>query len=259
MTFEELFGEALDHELGSADRSERFTLVRRKRAVNLAQREFARLTDCFQREAQVDLVHDISEYDLESVINDDAFMRFTDAQPWLNVSEIPGIVRTLTGNEFPRVDIPLLDREQPGWRGVGLSQPTSWYLREDGGRMLFGVVPTPRIVAPATWTALIPYSAYPADMLLNTDQPYSTTSSGGNSKLVLRVYHQALVHHAASTLEKLRRNYPQMNFQTQMFRDMVADYLARRQPTGGTRVSMARNYFREAQRQRIGLAADPRR
>jgi hypothetical protein len=259
MTFEELYGEALDHELGSADRTERFTTARRKRAINLAQREFARLTDCFQRESQIDLVHDISEYDLESVINDDAFLRFADQQPWLKITEQPEKVLTRTGNDFPRIDIPLLDREQPSWRGGGPAQPSSWYMREDGGRMLFGIVPVPRILAPQTWSAFIPYSAYPADMVLNTDQPYATASSGGNSKMVLRVYHQGLVHHAAATLEKLRRNYPQMNFQQSMFRDMVADYLSRRQPTGGTRVSLARNYFREASRHRTGADADPYR
>jgi len=249
MTFVEMYGEGLDHELGSSDRTERFTTARRKLAILNAQRDFARDTDCFQREAQIDLQDGISEYDLEVVINDEAFLRFVDQQPWLQLTDSNGVVRTVTGPEFPRVDIPLMDREQPGWRSQTGTAPISWYLREDGGRSFIGVTPEPSITAGSTWLLFVPYSAYPADMSLDTDEPFATTA-GGNTKIVLRAYHQALVHKAASQLEKLRRNYPQMKDQLMLYGSFVEDWKSRRQPTGGTRVSLARGYFADAQRRR---------
>lgn len=246
MEFEELYGEALDTELGSADRTERFTTFRRKRAINLGQREFARLTDCFPREAQIDLVSDLREYDLEAVINDEAFLRFTEQQPYLHLTDAGGHLRSITGEEFPRRDIAQLDRETPGWRSNSSgSTPCEWYLREEGGRTFFGLNPMPSIPSGATWLAFVPYSSYPADMILDDDEPFQT-DSGGNPKTSLRIYHQAIVHRAAAELEKLRRNYPQMKEQLRLFGGMVQDYREKKVPTGGQRVSFARNYAQEA-------------
>ena len=56
MTFVELYADALDRELASADRNALFTVVRRKYAVNEAQREFTRLTDCYLKEVTIPLV-----------------------------------------------------------------------------------------------------------------------------------------------------------------------------------------------------------
>jgi hypothetical protein len=46
MTFLQLYGDYLDIELGSADRTALFTTARRKDAVNRAQLEFAKQTEC---------------------------------------------------------------------------------------------------------------------------------------------------------------------------------------------------------------------
>jgi hypothetical protein len=65
MTFAQLYGESLNRELGSDDTTQLFTTVRRKAAINEAQREFARVTECYTREATIPLVIGQMEYDLD--------------------------------------------------------------------------------------------------------------------------------------------------------------------------------------------------
>lgn len=257
MTFLDMYGEGLDFELGSADRTERFTNVRRKRAINNAQREFIRATDAFQLEAQIDLTTDIQEYDLEAVINDEAFFRFTDEQPWVEMTDAGGRVTTLAGLDFPRRDPAQLDREEQGWRSAPGSMPMAWYLREEGGRTFFGLYPMPSIPSGGSWLVFVPYSGYPADMTADDHEPFSATA-GGNPKRSLAAYHQALVHRAAADMEKLRRDRAQVKEQMSMFNSYVRDYREHRNPTAGHRVSLARDYFRDAQH-RGGPARDPRR
>ena len=50
MTFLELYGTELDRELGTTDRTQRFTTARRKAAINAGQLEFVRRTECLTRE-----------------------------------------------------------------------------------------------------------------------------------------------------------------------------------------------------------------
>jgi hypothetical protein len=247
MTFLELYGDRLDHELGSADRTERFTLARRKAAVNLAQREFTRETDCFPRRSQIDLTTGISEYDLGVLVNDQAFFRFTDEQPFLKLTDANGNHTYLSGEDFQQIDVPLLDREEIGWRSASASSPSSWYFRSDGRFTYFGLYPTPSFTAGASGLAFVPYSSFPATMVADTDEPFQT-ATGGAPKYSLRAHHQALVHRAAAELEKLRRNNPQVREQLGFYSRFVRDYLEKKQPTGGTRISTARDYFRDAQR-----------
>jgi len=247
MTFVELYGDELDTELGSADRTERFTNARRRSAINFAQREFVRLTDSFTREGEIVLTTTIGEYDLEALLDADTFLRFADQQPYITIVTSGGDTRTLQGRDFARLDIPALDREDSGWRNVAASTPVGWYLREDGGEVKLGLQPAPSIPAGDTWTLYVPYVAYPADMVNDTDEPFSATA-GGNTKSSLVAYHKALAHRAAAELEKLRRNYDQVKAQLQTFMGYIQDYQARLRKTGGERISYSHSYLQDANR-----------
>jgi len=247
MTFVDIYGDSLDTELGSADRTERFTNARRRSAVNFAQREFVRLTDCFEREGEIVLTSTIGEYDLEALLDADTFMRLSDRQPWIKKQTSGGAISYIQGVEFPRKDIQVLDREDPGWRTQSDGTPSSWYLREDAGEVKLGLYPAPEIPAGDTWTLYVPYVAYPADMVSDTDQPFATTA-GGNAKSSLRIYHQALVHRAAAELEKLRRNYGQVKMQMDLFMSFVMNYRQAMRKTDGDRISMTHSYFGSSNR-----------
>lgn len=257
MTFLELYGDELDVALGTEDRTERFTTARRQTAINEAQREFARKTDCFVREAQVDLSEGIAEYDLESVINDEAFLRFAAQQPYLELTDADGNVTRIEGDSFKRKDIPILDREEPGWRGASDGTPSAWYFRESGGSLFIGLSPAPEVPAGESWLLFVPFVSYPADMVSDTDEPFAATT-GGNPVKTLRAYHPALVKYAAARLEQLRRNYQIARMRMQEFEELVQDYMNRRRPTGGRRVVLAHNYMSAAM-SRSPEASDPRR
>lgn len=66
-TFLQLYGDDLDRELGTADRSVLFNLARRKDAINAAQQEWVKRTECLVGLAAIPLVSGTPEYDLESV------------------------------------------------------------------------------------------------------------------------------------------------------------------------------------------------
>ena len=65
MTFLELYGTELDRELGTVDRTQRFTTARRQAAINAAQVEFVKRTECLTRSVSISLVDGTREYDLE--------------------------------------------------------------------------------------------------------------------------------------------------------------------------------------------------
>jgi hypothetical protein len=66
MTFADLYGTDMDTELGTGDRTQRFTSVLRKRYVNEAQRWFNEQTSCFVKRAEIALSDGTAEYDLEA-------------------------------------------------------------------------------------------------------------------------------------------------------------------------------------------------
>ena len=250
MTFLELYGDALDLELGTEDRTERFTTVRRKAQINAAMLEWVRKTDSLVARYQLDLTDEIGEYDLESLINDDAFFRFVTEQPYLTQTDADGNVTYLEGENFPRVDVEMLDREQPGWRMASLGTPSAWYMRTLNNQTLFGVAPPPDIISGHTWSVQIPYSARPVAMAADDDTPLRSRSAGAVGRPSMEPFHQALVHRAAAQLEKLRKNREGMIDQQQQFEQYVRDYQNSLAPTGGERVSYRSSYFAEAQRGR---------
>lgn len=259
-TFLQLYGEGLNRELGSdmATSTDLFTVARRKAAINEAQLEFVKQTECFTKSVSVTLIDGQQEYDLDAVISADDFLWIAKDGAEFVSTDAVGNVLTFSGEDFPRIDLPELNREQIGWRQASPSQqPTSYYIREDGGRVYLGIVPAPSITAPATASVTLPYVAVPPDMSADGDQPFSVA---GNPKRSLRPWHQALVHYAAALLEPLRKGFNAEQRQRTLFVGLVADYLQRQRPKGGMRITTARDYRGEARRRPIGrnYYGDPR-
>lgn len=258
-TFVNLYGRLLDRELGSADRTELFTTAERKAAINEAQGEFNRLTECFIRQnAAIALTDGTQEYDLEAVITAADYL-------WIAAQgvEIKRVTPTSTyyyvgESLLPRRDIEWLNRMDPGWRTAPNGIPTSHYLREDGGSVSIGFSPTPSIAVGETWTLIVPYVATIPDMSADSDEPFTLA---GNAKISLRAWHQGLVHYAAAKLELMRKNVQGEAQQMQKFAGYVADYLQRHRVKGGRHVLLGRRYYQErASRGFVPIfAQDPRR
>lgn len=238
MTFLELYGEALSHELGSDDTTQLFTTARRKSAINEAQDEFNRQTECFQKRATIALSDGTAEYDLEGSFTDFLWLGKDDVEVLHN----DGTNDTwYSGPDLPRRDIPWLNRHEPGWRQASAGTPRMYYLREHGGNVYLGFYPAPDVEVGHTWTAYVTYVADPPDMSADGDEPYTLSS---NVLIRLRPWHKALVHFAAGKLESLRRNYAVEDRQRQLFAAYIADYLQKQRRKGGQFVSLAREYRR---------------
>lgn len=236
-TFVDLYGDLLDIELGSADRTELFTTARRKAAINAGQKEFARLTNCLPILGTIAVVDGTAEYGLEA-----NFPTFRDlASDAIELLTTDGTTDTwYSGEDFPRRDIVWLNQHEPGWRTARAGTPMAYYLREGGGEVFLGLYPAPDIPAGETWTFYVTYQAQPDAMSADADVPFTVS---GNAKVSLTDWHIALVHFAASRLEKLRRNYAVEDRQRQLFASYVADYLSRKgKRPGGQRISLARSY-----------------
>jgi hypothetical protein len=261
MTFLELYGDALDQELGTADRTRLFLTAKRKLAINVAQTEFLRLTNCYVRRAEIDLEDGTHEYDLLAAIGDSNFFRLDGARelPVIQRESSTGDYTYIGGDDFVRRSTDWLDRHSPGWRNSGHSgTPDAWYVRQDNGTLLVGIAPPPSIPAGDEWLLLVPYVAVPDTMTSDSDIPFSTSSNAQSS---LIPFHQALVHHAASKLELLRKNYGASDRQTQLFAGYAADFLQSRQPDGPQHVTMHHDYLGSANKHRstFGDTGDPRR
>lgn len=259
MTYLQLYGEALNLELGSDDTTALFTTARRKKAINDAQQEFAKQTECFTKSVSIPMVDNTREYDLEVVITADDFLDLAKDGVEFVFTDASGNVTYLSGADFPRIDLPTLNREQSGWRSTTKAEkPSSYYIREEGGKVYFGMSEPPSVTAPSTASVTLPYVAVPPDMTGDTNEPFSLTA-GSDPKRSLRPWHQVLVNYAAALLEPLRKNYAGEQRQRALFAGGVADYLQRKRPKGGTRITMARDYRGEASGRKLtGPLADPR-
>jgi len=254
MTFLELYGDRLDRELGSADRTHLFTTARRQAAIQDAQRDWVRQTECLVRESTVSLVDEVGEYDLERACPD--FWFLTGRGPALEQEDAAGTVTVLVGEDLPQRTVAWLDREDPGWRQADPGTPTAWYLRPDGGRTWLGLTPMPDIGTTDLWTLRVPYVAEPADLVADSDEPFTVHE---NSPTRLRAWHQALVHRAAASLELLRRDRAAHDWQLQRYATYVTDYLQRTRARGGSTISFARDYRGEVRGTVDGVVSDPRR
>lgn len=237
MTFSDLYTTALDRELGSSSTS-LFTTVLRKAAINAAQLEWVKRTECLQKETSVSLVDATQEYDLETAITD--FLRI--AKEGARVKIVSGTTtRYIEGDDLQVTTIARLNQEEPGWRANSAATPSKLYTRRDGGRVYVGLHPAPSIAGTDTWTLVVPYVIQPADMSADADEPFTVSS---NTLISLKPWHRALAHFAAFDLEKLRKDFARASAQLQLWNDQIEQFMASEKPKGGSRVRMTRDYRR---------------
>ncbi len=245
--FSSLYGERLSRELGNADMTELFTTARRKAAINEAQAELADLTHCLVRISTVTLTGGQAEYNLLSttVLQGGDFVRFADEQVTVRYTDASSNVTLLSGDDLPRRDAPWLNRYEPGWQvstvaSTTMQLPSVYYDRKDGGAHLLGFWPTPSTGSSASMVAVVPYEARPATLTNDTDEPFTVNSSVRSD---LRWMHQALVHYAASQLEKFRRDDSASERQLQKFMGYIARFWQERRGKNGNALTFARNYL----------------
>lgn len=249
MDFVTLYGDELDRELGTADRSQRFTTARRKAAINAAQLEFVKRTECLTRSVSISLVDGTQEYDLEASISDFGWI----GKQGLSISIDDGsTVRYVEGDDLSYTSIERLNTEHPGWRGWTAGTPRYYYLNREGGSVYVGFAPAPDFDGD---TAALRVHAVilPADMSADADEPFTVSSNPVKS---LRFHHRALVYYAAFDLEKLRKDPQREGLFSQLFDAEVEKYFGTMKPKGGQQVRFARNYRSDA-RFGSGKAPDP--
>jgi hypothetical protein len=245
--FSTLYGGRLDRELGAADSTQLFTTARRKSAINEAQEEFARLTNCLERRSSVTVTGGTAEYNLNAaaVIPGGDFLEFAPRGVVFQYTDASSNVQVLAGDDLPRRDPLWLDRYEPGWQVSTVASsimqlPTLWYERVDGGNRYLGFYPVPCTGSSASAKAYVTYQARPTPMTSDTNEPFIVNSS---HRPDLRPYHQALVHYAAHQLEKLRRDDQASDRQLQRFLGYVSQYLQAMRRKGGQGLTFARSYF----------------
>lgn len=246
-TFLELYGNAIDVELNSADRTVLFTTARRKHEVNEGQREFVRLTECLSRTSTIALSSVVSSVSSGVTVVNLSTSISTGDYLWLGIEGIEirntdsnSVVTYTAGDDLLRRDIPWLNRYDAGWRTGSAGTPEYWYLHEESGVQYLGLVPRVNVASSSdTWELLATYLAYPSSMTSDTQVPFAV---GASYNLHLRPWHQGLVHYAAGKLERLRGNTEASDRQMALFTAYVQDYRNRQQPKGGQTVMLARNY-----------------
>lgn len=259
--FSSLYGTRLDRELGTDDSTQLFTTARRKSAINEAQEEFADLTECLKRRLTLTLTGGTGEYDINDtgVLPAGDFVRWSDEQVQVRYTDASSQVTVLVGDDLPKRTVMWLDHYQPGWEqstvaSTTMQLPGAYYERIDGGHRYLGFTPVPSTGSSASMVALVPYLARPAAMTSDTSEPFTVNSS---QRTDLRPFHQALVHYAASQLEKLRRDPEASEKQMQIFRGYVTRFVASMRVKGGRQVTFARHVWRSMRSGDRGT--DPRR
>lgn len=238
MTFLELYGDALDTELASSDRTQLFTTARRKKEINNAMIDFVRLTHCTKRYGTIAISDGVSEYDIYATLTD---FRRLDGAPSIKIVDGSDIRYIQGRDDFPFWTPEELDRLQPGWRTASPGTPAAWYVRDADGQYLLGMTPAPDVTGAEVWSWLVPYTAQPTAMSGDSDQPFTVN---GNPLVRLRDYHQALVHYAAGKLEALRKNETGTNRQMGLYAALVAQYLQEQREDSQSQITLAHNYYR---------------
>jgi hypothetical protein len=242
MTFVDLYGTELDRELGNIS-TQLFTTARRKAAVNWAQLEFVKQTECLKRNTTIPLVSGTQEYDIEATVSDYGFIAKSGIS--IRITPATGSVRYIEGDNLTRTTVQQLNTERSGWRAESAGTPDSYYVDPNGGAVNLGLVPAPSITAGDTWAVLLPYVVVPSDMSADIDEPFTVSS---NPIKWLRLFHRALVHGAAYDLEKFRKEVARSATQLQLFEREIAACVATMTPKGGQTVRLATNYRRSATR-----------
>lgn len=258
--FSSLYTAYLDEELGTDDSTVLFTTARRKSAINKGQAEFARLTDCLQRQTTLAIVTGTAEYDLNSttVIPSGDWRGWSKEQVQIRYTDASSHVTVLAGkDDLPRREVEWLNDNLPGWQDSTYTSsvaqlPSLYYERTDGGRRYLGFWPMPSTGSSATMVAVVPYLAHPTPLTSDTQEPFAV---GTQYRTDLRPFHQAFVHYAAHQLEKLRKDEQASLSQFQKFMGYVTQYLQDTRVKNGQGVGFLRNYFN---RRGSDRGSDPR-
>lgn len=251
MQFSHLYSSALDQELGTDDSTRLFLTARRQRAINQAQLQWCDLTECAIKQSTVTCSNGTGEYNLLSTVSvpGQDFLRL--AKQGIEYHLISsGTTKSTTfiaGDLLTRREIPWLNQYDLGWRGSTGANPYAYYERMDGGQRFLGLVPPPRITSSEVGKVILPYVAKPSTMTSDTAVPFTF---GSTVREDLEPYHQALVHYAASELEKLRLNYEASASQLQVFMGYVQRYVQALKPHGPMQIRFGRNYFNEMRKRR---------
>ena len=259
MNFGYLTGAALDTEIRNTDSTVRFTTARRNDAINLGIQEFADYTECYTRVSTVACSCNVTTYDLlaSTTMASTDFVRLAARGVEYHLLSSGGQLTQLAGDDFPRRDIEWLNTYEPGWRqSTTVSLPVSYYVDEADGQYNIGLYPPPDVGSSETAKLLVPYVARPAVLTSTGDIPYA---NGGNVRRDLFAYHQATVHHAAHTLEKLRGDDQASDRQLSKFMGFVDRFLGQKRQKGGTTVRLIRNYLADATRKGRGSVIDRER
>lgn len=262
--FELLTSLWLDQELGTADSTVLFTSTRRSQGVNDGLAEFADQTECFKRVSTVVCSCNVTAYDLLSsaVFNSTAFVRVAARGVEYHFTDSNGLLTQLAGDDFPRRDIEVLNREDPGWRqSTTPGTPTCYYIDDTDGTYRIGLDIPPDIGSSEIGALVVPYVSRPAPMTSTGDIPFTV---GSNTRYDLVPFHKALTHYAASMLEKLRGDTEASDRQMASFLSYVQRYNEKFKNKGSNFVRLAKNYLKEASRGRRGGSGvngawDPRR
>lgn len=245
MTFSQLYGTKLDRELGSSDRTQRFSTALRKEYVNEGQRVFNEHTSCFVKRASIALVDSQAEYDVESTgvitAGDYLWPSKTTAslKRYDGSGTDPSDYSYIEGDGLPFKAEEELNHTRPNWRAESPGTPECWTMRDDGGSQYVVLVPPPDVPAAETWTLLWPYVALPPDMSADGDQPYSVSS---NPRTTLIPYHEGILYYATAQCEKLRKDVEREDRAMKKFAGVVLKFQADSQPKRGSQIRLAVNY-----------------
>lgn len=254
MQFSDLWGNALDHELGSADQTQLFTTARRKAAINRAQKEFGRLAKIsLAREVVIPVVAGTAQYDLDAA-SGNRFVMF--GRPPLRLRHITTATTVRQVESLIVRSTAYLDEVAPGWRDTTSTGAPQWIAHDPvNGVNQLRFSPIPSIPANETWELVVPIQANAADMTNDTDVPF-------DGRPDIEPYHWGLAHFAAAMLERLRKDPEAEQVQVQKFGAYLEDWNAKstRPPGAHKRVLMQRDYLGEVARARGGITVqgDPR-
>lgn len=246
-SFSNLYSSRLTRELGTDD-TVLFTTIRRKNAINEGVVEFANATECLTRRLNITVVAGQQEYDLNSttVIPDGDFSNFSADGVEYRYTDASSVLTIVARQDLPRVTIDELNQNQPGWRtstraSTVMGLPEFQYVRTDGAAFYLGFTPTLGIGSSASAAIMLSYIAEAPTLTSDTSVPY-TFSTGIRQDLTL--YHQGIVHYAASQLEKYRKDRDASQFQMQQFLVYVSRYFADQRIKGGRAIRQAKSYFK---------------
>lgn len=240
MLFSEIYGTRLDDKLGTADRTQRFTTVKRKQYANDGQRKFNELTGCYVKRAPIALTAALQEYDIESASVLAAGDYLWPSETSASLKRVGTDTAYTEGPELPFYREESLNQLRPNWRAESAATPDCWTVRREGSALYAVLVPAPDVPAGETWTLLLPYVAVPADMTSDAHEPYGNATP----RKSLRPYHDAILFYAAAECELLRKDVNKHEYWMKRFAGEVARYTGTQAPKSGQGIRLHTNYRR---------------